>query len=385
MVVAAEKYIHLTNLAVSAALDPDRWQVFLDELGQALGTRVCTQLIGYDQLTRAAPLAYSSGYDPDILELYEKHYADKNPFAANFSKCAVGEVISTFQLCPPDALKKTEFYADLLAPLEDITGGGGAMLAYDADRMFLIGGNMRARDRDKYEDDWLSLCVGLTPVIRQSLEVNRTISGLSFEKWAAEQHFLGTGTAIFVVDPDMSIHYACAEAQLLLDRGTLVRNGFDRRLEFRSETIQQEFSAFTRFQSRGEHDIFKNWRFSDQDGQQWTCRTLALRLADLDRTPFGIFMDKSISAVLVALKPERNRVSFGDHVQRVLGLSQAEAATVLRLGDGLTPAEIAKDRQISVHTARNQIKSALSKTGSRRQSDLVRKVEQLRLQTEWPS
>jgi len=384
VVVAAEKYVHLTNLAVSAALDPSRWQVFLDELGQALGTQVCTQLIGYDQLTRAAPLAYSSGYDPDILQLYESHYADKNPFAANFSKCAVGEVISTFQLCPPDALKKTKFYADLLAPLEDITGGGGSMLAYDADRMFLIGGNMRARDRDRYETDWLDLCIGLSPVIRQSLEVNRTISGLSFEKWATEQHFLGAGTAIFVVDPDMSIHYACAEAQCLLASGSLVRDGFDRRLQFRSEQIQQEFAAFTRFQSKGDHNIFKNWRFADQDGQQWTCRTLALRLTDLDRTPFGIFMDKSISAVLVALKPERNHLSFGDHVQRVLGLSQAETATVLRLGDGLTPTEIAKDRQISVHTARNQIKSALSKTGSRRQADLVRKVEQLRLQTELP-
>jgi len=383
VVVAAEKYIQLTNLAVSAALDPARWQDFLDELGQALGTRVCTQLMGYDKLTRAAPLAYSSGYDPHVLELYERHYADKNPFAENFPKCAVGDAISTFQLCPPDRLKKTRFYADLLAPLEDITGGGGSMLAYDADRMFLIGGNMRARDRDKYEADWLRLCIGLAPVIRQSLEINRTISGLSFEKWAAEQHLLGSETAVFVVSADMRIHYACEEAQSMLAAGRLVQHGLNRRLEFQSRETQSEFAAFTRFQSGGEYNVFKNWRLEEKNGQQWTCRTTAVRLADLDRTPFGIFMDKSVSAVLVALKPHRNRTPLADHVQKVLGLSQAETATVLRLGEGLTPAEIARDRQISVHTARNQIKSALSKTGCRRQSDLVRKVEQLRLQTLW--
>lgn len=380
MVVSAEKFIHLTNLAVSAALEPDQWQVFLDELGQSLGTRVCTQLIGYDQLSAAAPLAYSSGYDPHLLALYEREYADKNPFAANFSKCAVGEVISTHQLCPPEALKKTRFYADLLEPLEDITAGGGAMLACDAQRMFLIGGNMRARDRDRYELDWLTLCNGLAPVIRQSLEVNRTISGLSFEKWAAEQHLLGSGTAIFVVDADLTIHYACAVGEALLAGGTPVGDGRNRRLEFRSGDLQREFASFTRFQSRGEHSVFRNWRLEDETGQQWTCRTLGVRLADLDRTPFGIFLDKSISAVLVALKPEQNRLSFGEHVQKVLGLSHAETVTVLRLADGLTPAEIALERQISVHTARNQIKSALSKTGCRRQSDLVRRVEQLRLQ-----
>ena len=383
MTVAAQKYMHLSNLAVSAALDPDKWQVFLDELGQVLGTRVCTQLIGYDQLTRAAPLAYSSGYDPRILDLYESHYADKNPFAANFSRCAVGDVISTFQLCPPDRLRKTQFYADLLAPHEDITGGGGAMLAYDADRMFLIGGNMRAKDRDRYEADWLRLCSDLAPVIRQSLEISRTISGLAFEKWAAEQHLLGSGAAVLVVDPALTIHYASSEAEELLSSGTLVQDGLDRRLRFRSDAMHQEFSTFARFQARGEHNIFKNWRLSGQDGQDWTCRTIGVRLADLDRTPFGVFMDKSISAVLVALKRDVNSATLKEQMQRQLGLSQAETVTVLKLADGMTPAEIAEDRQISVYTARNQLKSALSKTGCRRQSDLVRKVEQLRQQMVW--
>ncbi|WP_422375585.1 helix-turn-helix transcriptional regulator [Roseibium sp.] len=385
MTVEAEKYIHLTNLAVAAALQPDRWQMFLDELGQVLGTQVCTQLIGYDEQTKVAPLAYSSGYDPAILEIYETHYADKNPFAANFAKCAVGDVISTFQLCPPDKLRKTEFYADLLAPLEDITGGGGSMLAFDADRMFLIGGNMREKDRDRYEADWLQLCSHLAPVIRQSLEINRTISGLSFEKWAAEQHLLGSGTALFVVDPAMAIHYASSEAEALLASGTLVGDGFDRRLRFRSEKVQQEFSDFAHFQARGDHNIFKNWRLTGDDGRTWTCRTIGVRLADLDRTPFGIFMDKSISAILVALKRDVNSVSLQEQAQRLLGLSRAETDTVLKLADGLTPAEIAEGRKISVHTARNQVKSALAKTGCRRQSDLVRMGEQLRQQASWQS
>ena len=380
MVVAAEKYIHLTNLAVASAMDPGKWQHFLDELGQVLGTRICTQLIGYDQLTKAAPLAYSSGYDPEILKLYETLYADKNPFAANFSKCAIGGSISTNELCDTELLKKTDFYADLLRPMEDLYGGGGSMLAYDADRMFLIGGNLRAKDREKHEHEWLQLCVRLAPVIRQSLEINRTISGLSFEKWAAERHLLGVGTALFVIDPTMLIHFACSEAQKLLSKGTLVGSMINRRLQFRAERAQNQFSEFVRHLTKESPNAFSNLRLTDETGQGWTFRAMGVRLGDLDDTPFGAFLTKSISAILLAVKPDGNKVSFLEALQTALGLSPVEAACALMLSDGQTPAEIAENRQVSVFTVRNQIKSALAKSGCRRQSELVRKVEQLRLQ-----
>ena len=379
MAVSAEKYLHLSNLAVSAALDPVLWQLFLDELGRALGTQVCTQLIGYDKMTGTAPLAFASGYDPRILELYWTHYADKNPFAANFAMCPVGNVISAHQLCPPEMLKKTGFYADLLHPMEDITGGGGSMLASDTDRMFLIGGNMRAKDRDRHEEDWLKLCAKLTPVIRQSLEISRAISGLSFEKWAAEQLLLGDGTAVFVIDCDLRVHYACAQGQGLLEKGILVGVGLSGRLEFRSQRVQSEFAAFTRFQIKGERGIYRNWRLQDQSGRNWNCRSIGLRLADLDKAPFGMFLTRPSSAVLLAIRPEPDGRSLASQLQQVFGLSHAEAETVLRLADGATPAEIAASRGVSIFTVRNQIKASLSKTACRRQSDLVRKIEHLRL------
>jgi DNA-binding CsgD family transcriptional regulator len=380
VVISAEKQIMLSSLAVAAAMDPGQWQPFLDEMGQILGTRVCTQLIGYDQLTKAAPLAYSSGYDPEILHLYETHYADKNPFAANFQNCGIGESISAHELCEPEKLKKTDFYADLLQPLEDIYGGGGSMLALDANRMFLIGGNIRAKDRETYEEDWLRLCVGLAPVIRQSLEINRAISGLSFEKWAAEQHLLGTGTAIFVVDPTMMIHYTCKEAEKLLGGGALVESGIDRRIRFPSEEAQNRFLCLTRSQARGEMNVLNSWRLTDKTGQGWTCRVMGMRLGDLDRSPFQAFLTKSISAVLLAIKPDITASSFQTDLQNALGLSRAETASALMLSDGQSLAEIAETRRVSIYTVRNQIKSAMAKTGCRRQSELVRRIEQLRQQ-----
>lgn len=383
MVIAAEKQIKLSNLAVAAALDPTQWQPFLDEMGLVLGTRVCTQLIGYDQRTNAAPLAYSSGYDPEILQLYETHYLDANPFAANFPNCRIGDSISAHELCPPERLQRTGFYADLLLPMEDISGGGGAMLAHDTSRMFLIGGNLRAKDRDKYEDDWLRLCVSLAPVIRQSLEINRTIAGLKFEKWATEQHMLGSGTALFLVDPSLGIQYACANAESLLETGTVLGCGNNRRIGFKSASAQHRFQAVMRSQAGGEGNALNTWRLSDDNGQDWTCRAMGVRLGDLDVAPFGALFAHSISAVLLALRPDVATPSLSLELQHALGLSKAEATSAIMLSDGQSPAEIAETRRVSIYTVRNQIKAAMSKTGSRRQSDLVRKVERHRVQGGW--
>lgn len=368
---------------MTAAMDPGRWQAFLDAMSGALRTRVCTQLIGYDQMTNAAPLACSSGYDPSILKLYEEHFADKNPYAGNFQKCGIGEAIASHELCASEQLKRTQFYADILHPLEDLCAGGGSMLAFDASRMFLIGGNMRAKDKEGHEDDWLELCVALAPAIRQSLEINRMINGLKFEKWASDRHLLGAGTAMLVVDADWMIHYACPEAQRLLASGSLVRSDMFNRLKFASSDVHERLQTAAGKQAAGNPHRFANIALADLAGKEWICRTVGMRLGDLDKSPFGAFLKGSMAATLFALKPAGCQVSVVDTLRRSLSLSHAEARSVVMLAEGFTPAEVAEQRQVSIHTVRNQIKSALSKSGCRRQSELVQKVEQLRHLGEW--
>jgi DNA-binding CsgD family transcriptional regulator len=53
------------------------------------------------------------------------------------------------------------------------------------------------------------------------------------------------------------------------------------------------------------------------------------------------------------------------------GLTAAETTIALLLAAGLSTAEISAARQASLNTVRNQIKAILSKTGCRRQSEVV--------------
>ncbi|QDG78355.1 helix-turn-helix transcriptional regulator [Labrenzia sp. PHM005] len=379
MPVTVEQFADVSNDILAAAMEPDRWQQVVDSLGRVLGPQVCTQIMGYDLETSAAPLAYASGYDPEILELYQEHYLDENPYALNFEAMKVGQVASSTELCPAEVMKKTGFYADLLRPSEDIYYGGGTLLLRDENRMFLFGGNMRAKDQEGHEQRWLSLCARIAPIMRQSLEINRMISGLSFEKWAADQHKLGSQTAVVLVDPEMRIHYASSEAERLIERGEPIQTSLGGKLRLTSSSVQTCIAQLARLQSKGKQSVFRSWHIDGERGQSWTCRAIGLCLGDMDRSPFGAFFDRSTAALLLALKAEAPVLEIGGVVQSTLGLSQVEAEIALLLADGMTAAEVASHRSVSIHTVRNQIKSALSKSGCRRQADLVMAVEKLRM------
>ncbi len=59
-------------------------------------------------------------------------------------------------------------------------------------------------------------------------------------------------------------------------------------------------------------------------------------------------------------------------------LTDSEADIALRLAEGRSLKEIAKQRGASLHTVRNQVKAAFNKTATRRQSELVALVLRLR-------
>lgn len=60
------------------------------------------------------------------------------------------------------------------------------------------------------------------------------------------------------------------------------------------------------------------------------------------------------------------------HLRDLFGLTGAEARLAVLLLEGLPPAQSARRLGISVHTVRSQLRELFAKTGTRRQSELVR-------------
>ncbi len=111
------------------------------------------------------------------------------------------------------------------------------------------------------------------------------------------------------------------------------------------------------------------------------CYIAACLLRDLDLAASGanllvnVFTLLSSSVLLSYLAElDRREHSRAERIAADLNLTQSEAIIALSLADGQTLEEIAARRDVSIHTVRNQVKSALSKTGCRRQAELVAEV-----------
>jgi DNA-binding CsgD family transcriptional regulator len=80
----------------------------------------------------------------------------------------------------------------------------------------------------------------------------------------------------------------------------------------------------------------------------------------------------SPGALVLISDPEKIEPLPGRRLIELYGLTQSEAAVALDLLNGLSPNEIAETRAVSITTVRAQISAVLAKTGTRRQSELLR-------------
>jgi DNA-binding CsgD family transcriptional regulator len=78
------------------------------------------------------------------------------------------------------------------------------------------------------------------------------------------------------------------------------------------------------------------------------------------------------AACLFITDPERSPVPAAVHVQRVFGLSAAETRVAAALLDGESLDGLADRLCISRNTARTHLRRLFAKTGTARQSDLIR-------------
>jgi len=168
----------------------------------------------------------SAGYSEHALKSYEEHYHAINPWAETFLKHSTGKVLHSEEMCSKRRMENTEFYNDWVRPQEDIVGGGGSVLFNDRGRVFLFGGNIRRKDIDAKEQDWMDLVALLTPQIQKALNINRRLAYLDFENQFLEAQQIKS-PAIFVVNSLQKIIHVNRNGEQMLGKGDIVKSDAD--------------------------------------------------------------------------------------------------------------------------------------------------------------
>ena len=95
------------------------------------------------------------------------------------------------------------------------------------------------------------------------------------------------------------------------------------------------------------------------------------RIIALPKVTRGEAFDGAAALLIIAHNEEKSSAPNQQQLQRLFGLSPAEARVALAVAAGKTLKTIASDFEVSRETVRSQLKMALAKTGVKRQLDLA--------------
>lgn len=359
-----------------AALEPARWPKVLEQI-HVLSGGARIHLVGHEFRETANAHVYVGGYDPQMIADYVDHYCTVNPWLPVFSMLPVGRPTLARAMYSQNKLEKTEFYSDWLRPQGDIVGGGGTVLFRDASRFFVFGGNIARSDCDRLEQGWMDFLGLVTQHLQQALEINRTLAERRLEADAAALSIDATKAAVIALGSDGVLLYANPAAQARLAQRKTLRQDAGKLTLAESganDRLQQELLAL-RVSRPGPPLVVE---LPTPEGPL-LCRTVRIQAECCTANYLAFVTGEGMPMLLLVLEP-KEKAPLRPCPLNALGMTPGETRVVQMLAQGRTPAQIAELREVSVHTVRNQIKSAMGKAEVSRQSALVAVV--LRAQAE---
>jgi DNA-binding CsgD family transcriptional regulator len=366
--LSLEQFRHLSTTMFAAAVRPELWSDVVADLFEVTGG-VRPHIVGFDLTSRVHLGHVAHGFDPDFEATFLDHYHKLNPWIDHSVEEPVGKAMSSACMCSDDVLEGTEFYNDWVRPQEDCLGGGGAVIHRSATQVFKMGGSIRRRDRDALEGPFLDTLQALIPPALHAWKVGTVMAeaGLARSLGVAAVH---PGVATLVLDARGTLLHGNAVAIGLLASGTILRADARNRVRLRDEAAQQRIAGHLDSLRRGDAPSERFGLVGAVGG--WTEVTVTgLMGRDWPDDVAGELFFGGGQPVLILTLQLGLGADTRPELCRRYGMTEAEAAVTVALTEGLTPEEIAEAREVSLHTVRNQIKSAMGKCGVSRQTQLV--------------
>lgn len=168
-----ERFTTLVGQTYDAAIGEEDWSVVVDHLLRTIGG------VSASLLRRGGPTAgaFSVGFDPDCLRLYETHYHRVDPIQPALRRVPPASTFDARKLLGKQALEGSEFYNDFLVPW-----GMNEALFWHSEEP---GGRMttlkivRSRHQPPFGDQEVSLMRALSPHLGRAQRIERSLRGIT--------------------------------------------------------------------------------------------------------------------------------------------------------------------------------------------------------------
>ncbi|WP_428642631.1 helix-turn-helix transcriptional regulator [Roseibium sp.] len=299
-----------------------------------------------------------------------------NPFPPLALKCAMSDVGVTSDFIAPEDVEKLDFYDEFLKPQGEINRAMGIILHRQGDDSAFVAANLPKTMGRREEDHVLNLFRYLRPHLQGAfsllLEVARRQVRLTYPDFWLDQ----IPAAACILEPDGRILHLNARADSLFRRADNLFIDRTVRLTARdshTRTVLQTVLSGARASALPAGPVLLT------RGKTANPFLFAIPIQHKDEVHPGLapFIAPSMPLLVTIFDPEEAPGRSETLLAAALGLSQRESELIQQLILGSSLKEAAERIGISYHTARNHLASATSKTGSRSQSDIIRRGTQI--------
>lgn len=335
------------------------WDEVMADACRHLGaTGHLTYRVAKDPDAGSSAVLSNDGFPAELLERYFSHYVRCNIWAAS-DAMVPGAVFTSSMLYPDERLKHTEYWSGWLRHA-DVFYVVGGIIHDDAQSRTKVS-FVRPEGAGRFEARERRLLETIAPHFQGALGAQQRLAHASLLVQALDE--VDQGVVLLDGDGRLVHMNACAGALLASQASLRSVRG---RLEFASAEHAAQFRVL-----------------AHADVQLARARTLHLRLQDhegrvlhaaLVRLPDGTAGARRLA---LFIKQQHRGDAPAIALRHLYGLTPAEAELASALADGLSVAELAQARGVSVHTVRAQLKSVLHKLGVRRQAEVVQIIGSL--------
>ena len=361
-------FARLVATAYEAALAPELWPDFARDLvdsagGTAFNLSVFAPALG------AGQLAVAWGLPDEHVAAYRDGYWRHDLWRiAAAEKGIVGHVVAGEAMVPEADLLRSVVYNDVLrrGDFRHICGGLVFHRPWDdAGAGFSLMRTGRQGPFDAHEVHGINR---LLPHIGRAIGLSLRVAAAKSRTETLTAAFDRQGAAVLLVDPAGRVIESNDVAERLLHAGTVLRLN-DGRLAACSPAGDQALQRLMRRAYDPGASAAETAAITLERASPWPpLRIKALPLRQRRHRLAPLLLE----LLIVIDNAEPQAPPPVQQVARAHGLTVAETALLAALIDGATLIEFAERRGISVHTARNQLKSVFQKTGTRRQTELLR-------------
>ena len=355
-----------------AAITPSLWQQALASICAYVGGHSGV-LFWHDVALQSAQALHLFNDNPEYTRLYMEKYLPMNPVFPAAAFMAEGIVHSTADFISPDELQQTRFYKEWVAP-QGIGDSLAVNLEKGTTRSSMINILMSASlgFQNDHARDRMTL---LVPHLTRAVAIGRLFQ----QENAAMQTLTATldrvEAAVFLADADGTITFANDPGRKMLDEGMLVRSdaGLLRAVSSDADRVLRDaFSAAANgdvsLGVRGVHvpltasqDILPH-----TDG--WSAHVLPLTSGR--RHKAGLANDAVVAVFVRKLTPNATAPLEAIATRYRLTASEARVLEAVLKVNGLKA--VAEMLDLSHATVKTHLHNVFRKTGTARQSDLVR-------------